>query len=100
LSGSGKMTVSNANTPAPQADDPFFSLSNDSEWNALIGQQGDEQNYADGCIQAAIELAGAVIEKRLYGERDTLVMPILYNARHGLELSLKFAIDRLWVANY
>lgn len=89
------MTMSNANNPVPQADDPFFHLPSDSEWNALIGQQGDEENYVDGYIQAAIELASAVIEKRMYSERDTLVMPILYNARHGLELSLKFAINRL-----
>ena len=31
----------------------------------------------------------------MYEKRDTLVMPILYNARHALELSLKFAISRL-----
>jgi hypothetical protein len=87
------MTVPNAKTPVPQADDPFFGLQNDSEWNALIGTQGDEENYVDGYIAAAIELASAVVEKRMYGERDTLV--ILYNARHGLELSLKVVVNRL-----
>jgi hypothetical protein len=68
----------------------------DSEWNACIGRQGDEENYVDGYIEAAIELADAVIENRMYGKRDTLVMPILYNARHALELLLKFAINQLY----
>lgn len=75
--------------------DPFFDLPNDPEWNACIGRQGTAQNYVDGYIEAAIELASAVIEKKLYGQRDTLAMPILYNARHGLELALKLAINSL-----
>lgn len=78
-----------------EPSDPFFDLPEDSEWNACIGRQGTEENYVDGYIEAAIELASAVIEKRLHGQRDTLAMPILYNARHGLELALKLAIDRL-----
>ena len=40
-------------------------------------------------------MASAVIDKQQYGKRDTLAMPILYNARHAVELSLKFAIGRL-----
>ena len=76
--------------------DPFFELTDDSEWNACIGRQATEENYVDGYIEAAIELASAVIDKRLYGQRDTLAMPILYNARHGLELALKLAINRLY----
>ena len=75
--------------------DPFFDLSDDSEWNACIGRQGTEENYVDGYIEAAIELASAVVDKKLHGQRDTLAMPILYNARHGLELALKLAINRL-----
>jgi hypothetical protein len=75
--------------------DPFFHLIDDSEWNACIGRQATEENYVDGYIEAAIELASAVIDKRLHGQRDTLAMPILYNARHGLELALKLAINRL-----
>ena len=75
--------------------DPFFDLTNDSTWNACIGRQGDEENYADGYIEAAIELASAVIEKGMYEKRDTLVLPILYNARHGIELNLKLVIGEL-----
>src|SRR6266536_1077982 len=79
----------------PYADDPFFMRVFDTDWNACIGKQGDEENYLDGYIEAAMELAGAVIDKKLFGKRDTLVLPILYNARHAVELALKFTTDRL-----
>ncbi len=85
--------------PDPYADDPFFRRVFDGDWNACIGRQGDEENYLDGCIEAAIELVDAVIDKKLFGKRDTLVLPILYNARHAIELALKFATDRLYEAN-
>ena len=88
--------MANTNTSTRQGNDPFFWLPDDHEWNACIGRQGDEENYVDGYIQAAIEMASAVIEKRMYEKRDTLVMPILYSARHALELSLKFAINELY----
>jgi hypothetical protein len=86
-----------ASTPAtdPDGDDPFFRRSAVSTWNACIGRQGTEENYLDGYIEAAMELAGAVIDKKMYGKQDTLVLPILYNARHTVELALKFAADRL-----
>lgn len=79
----------------PRPGDPFFEVINDGEWNATLGSQGHEENYLDGYIEAAIELADALFEKRLYGKRDTLVLPILYNARHAVELNLKFAADKL-----
>ncbi|MGD9920454.1 MAG: hypothetical protein AB7V13_03265 [Pseudorhodoplanes sp.] len=62
---------------------------------ACIGRQGDAENYIDGYIDAAKALAEAVIERKLLGARDTLVLPILYNARHAVELVLKFATERL-----
>ncbi|MFT3941545.1 hypothetical protein [Rhodopseudomonas sp.] len=79
----------------PYADDPFFRHQYDGEWNACIGRQGHEENYLDGYIDAAIELADAIIDKKLFAKRDTLVLPILYNARHAIELALKFTTDRL-----
>lgn len=79
----------------PHANDPFFRKGFDTNWNALIGRQGREENYLDGYIQAAITLAEVVIEQALYRKRDTLVLPILFNARHAVELTLKFATDRL-----
>lgn len=77
------------------ATDPFFEVTPDGHWNACVGQQGDVLNYVDGYLEAARELIAAVIDKRLMGSRDTLAMPILYNCRHGLELALKYTIDRL-----
>jgi len=81
--------------PDPFADDPFFKRRLGTHWNACIGRQGDEENYIDGYIDAAKALAEAVIERKLFGARDTLVLPILYNARHAVELVLKFATERL-----
>lgn len=81
--------------PDPFPDDPFFRRGPDPEWNACIGVQGDEQNYVDGYIQAANELVAALIDKDMSGKRDTLVLPILYNARHAVELVLKFCASRL-----
>ena len=79
----------------PYANDPFFKRIFDGQWNACIGRQGHEENYIDGYIEAAIELADAIFEKQLIGKRDTLVLPILYNARHAIELALRFATEHL-----
>ena len=76
-------------------DDPFFRLPADSDWNACIGKQGTEENYLDGYIEAAMELVNTVIEKKMLEKRDTVVLPILYNARHAVELMLKFTTRRL-----
>lgn len=89
------MVRSKPSPQQPAADDPFFRLTTTSEWNACVGPQGAEENYVDGYIEAALELAGAVIDKKMHAKRDTLVMPILYNARHAIELALKLSIDRL-----
>lgn len=85
--------------PDEFAHDPFFKRGTDSEWNACIGSQGDEHNYVDGYLQAAMELVNTILEKQSWGQRDTLVLPILYNARHAIELVLKFSARRLVKAN-
>lgn len=82
------------------AQDPFFSIPYDTTWNACIGPQGNEENYVDGYVDAALLLASLVIEKEMMVARDTLVLPILYNARHGVELSLKFAVTSLRKAGF
>ncbi|HAD84209.1 MAG TPA: hypothetical protein DCG71_05135 [Brevundimonas sp.] len=87
-----------ATNPAPDAIDPFFELIPDGLWNACIGVQGSEEAYVDGYLEAARELVAAVIDKQMFGSRDSLAMPILYNCRHAIELSLKFVIDHLHVA--
>lgn len=87
--------MSNNANAAAATRDPFFEVIRGGQWNACIGKQGTAENYVDGYIEAALELAAAVIDKRQFDKRDTLVMPILYNARHAVELALKFAIDTL-----
>lgn len=79
----------------PKRIDPFFEVIPDGDWNACVGRQGSSLNYVDGYLEAARELVSALIDKRMFASRDTLAMPILFNCRHALELSLKFAIDRL-----
>lgn len=79
--------------------DPFFEIIHHGEWNATLGCQGHEENYLDGYIEAAVELADAIVDKRLYSKRDTLILPILYNARHATELNIKFAYDKLITAD-
>lgn len=80
------------------ADDPFFEEIHDGQWNATVGRQGHEENYVDGYIEAAIAIVETLIGDELFGQRDTLVLPILYNARHGVELNLKFATQILVTA--
>ena len=75
--------------------DPFFELGSNREWNAMVGRQGNEENYIDGYIEAATELVSAVINKKMLLSRDTLALPILYTGRHALELTLKFSINKL-----
>jgi hypothetical protein len=77
------------------ANDPFFGRGQDSNWNACIGNQSDEENYVDGYLEAAVELVNAIFEKEMYAKRDTLVFPILFNARHSIELILKHVIGEL-----
>ena len=69
--------------------DPFFELIPDADWNACVGGQGNEENYVSGYIEAAVQLVSSVIDNELMDQRDTLVLPVLYNARHGIELALK-----------
>ena len=69
--------------------DPFFELIPDADWNACVGGQGNEKNYVIGYIEAAVQLVSSVIDNELMDQRDTLVLPVLYNARHGIELVLK-----------
>ena len=76
-------------------DDPFFRLTEASDWNACIGRQGTEENYLDGYIEAAIELVTTVLDKKMFAKRDTVVLPVLYNARHAIELVLKYVVNRL-----
>jgi hypothetical protein len=89
------MTSESAADPGSAPVDPFFQLVPGGKFNACIGRQGSEEDYVDAYLEAAQELVAAVVDKEQLGKRDTLAMPILYNARHAVELSLKFAIKHL-----
>ncbi|AUG53173.1 hypothetical protein [Thalassospira marina] len=69
---------------------PFLATNHEYHWNSCIGPQSSELNYIDGYIESSIELANYVLENKKYGKVDTLIFPILFNARHGIELTLKF----------
>lgn len=81
--------------PSEVQPDPFFELGGDFQWNAYVGRQSDATAYSDGFMEAALLMTNAVIDGKLMGNRDTLVMPILYNTRHGVELTLKDAVRQL-----
>lgn len=59
--------------------------------NACVGENGwnDIYTYADGYLEATKELLRHAIQIESSGNVDILVYPIVYNARHGLELMLK-----------
>lgn len=80
---------------ATSETDPFFEIVHDGQWNACVGVQGSEINYVEGYLDAARILADTLVAEELMGKRDTLVMPILYNARHGLELAMKYVVSKL-----
>ena len=74
--------------------DPFFEQIADGHGNACTGPQGNELHLVEGYLEAASLLADQASNRDVVA-KDLLVMPILYNARHGLELSLKFAAREL-----
>ena len=73
--------------------DPFFEKAANTEWNACIGIQGNEDHYIFGYIEAAELLSERILGEKLWSKRDTLILPILYVTRHGLELALKKVCD-------
>lgn len=44
---------------------PFFEEIPYGVWNACVGTQGDAENDVNGCIEAALERASVVLDKRL-----------------------------------
>ena len=78
-----------------QEDNPFPPV-NDGRLNALIGDNYfASDNYIDGYMKASEVMLVAIIENTRMYEADTLVFPILYSARHAVELSLKRVIEQL-----
>lgn len=75
----------------------IFTPTHTNRYNACIGTNSlhDLRTYAEGYLQASQMLLDNIFEKRLAYERDTLVHPILYSARHAIELSIKHVLVRL-----
>lgn len=79
---------------------PLFRGGRNYRLNACAGLNGgpyDYSNYADGYFEAAQRL----IESLRENERrlDCLIYPVVFNFRHGVELSLKHlnhVLPRLW----
>ncbi|MCZ3384907.1 hypothetical protein O3S68_21735 [Kosakonia sp. SOY2] len=62
------------------------------DWlNACVGTNGfpDSLTYAEGYLRTPEILTNYIINNNKRGEVDFLVYPIVYSARHGIELSLK-----------
>lgn len=78
-----------------ESTDPFFEKIPDGTWNACVGDQGDDTYYIDGYIQASVLLTKTILEEEIYEQRDTLILPIMFNARHAVELILKYISKNL-----
>lgn len=76
-------------------EQPLLHLPGITEWNACTGTQSSPYNYIYGYIDAAISLAQNVVKNEQHGKRDTLIMPVLFCVRHGIELTLKFILAEL-----
>ncbi|MBT1926904.1 hypothetical protein KKZ54_23140 [Enterobacter hormaechei subsp. hoffmannii] len=70
-----------------------FGLGNGRfDWlNACVGTNGfpDSLTYAEGYLKTPEILTDYIYKNNKRGEVDLLVYPIVYSARHGIELSLK-----------
>ena len=69
----------------------FLEISNNIDDNACIGKQGSDYSYRGGYLLSAIRLAEhclSTIEGN--GEKDFLILPIIFATRHSLELYLKY----------
>jgi len=72
--------------------EPFFLPFGDTNWNACLGTQGSERAYYRGYLRSAILLAEDVINNDRFADVDSVVLPILFNARHAVELNLKLLV--------
>jgi hypothetical protein len=75
----------------------IFEPTHSGRYNACVGHnsQHDMRTYAEGYLQSAQILIDQIFEKDMGYERDTLVHPILYSARHSIELSIKHVLNKL-----
>lgn len=69
----------------------IFESTHNGRFNACVGNNSlhNLKTYADGYIEASVMLLDTVLDRHLIGQMDTLVHPILYSARHAIELTIK-----------
>jgi hypothetical protein len=75
----------------------IFEPTHSGRYNACVGHnsQHDMRTYAEGYLQSAQILIDQIFEKEMGPEGDILVHPILYSARHSIELSIKHVLNEL-----
>lgn len=74
----------------------FRGETHNTSFNACVGENGwnDTYTYADGYLEAADHLLEELHNKSMMGSVDIWVYPILFSARHGLELVLKAVMNK------
>lgn len=79
----------------PRKDDILFKIDNDCQNNACINTSHDN-DYA--YVQGYKDIADLACESLINGKGtlDTLVIPICYNYRHYIELTLKGVISMIY----
>lgn len=77
-------------------DNPTFSSKGPFQLNACVGKNGlnDITTYEDGFHDAVMIMLKQLIDKRNH-RVDTLVYPIIFSARHRIELFLKWLISEI-----
>ncbi|AWX99338.1 hypothetical protein A8139_04455 [Marinomonas primoryensis] len=75
----------------------IFKSLHSGRFNACVGENSlhDLKTYSNGYMEASILLLNTVLDNRLIGQMDTLVHPILYSARHAIELTIKYTLFEL-----
>lgn len=88
--GSRRSSMSDISFPWPADGDAFFS-GDDHADNACLGWSHDEwYGYTEGYRRAVEVLTLQVLERG--NGHDTLVYPIIFSARHYIEIKLKYLL--------
>ena len=69
-------------------------------YNACVGTNGFASNqlYLDGFVEATKQLCAVVLTKDRF-LADSLIYPIIFSARHSIELAIKIAFNKCLLLN-
>ena len=70
------------------------------EYDQVIACVGENGGTTDEDIRNGFKRTVEILTEAVKSNQeieDFLVYPIVYNARHGIELSLKITIKKLWI---